>query len=189
MENLRSLYKTIHDATTEKKQLLWENWYKCTSMIQVWYEYKVKFATIKTKAFKLPGLDLTSKPFYNLAPPFLVNLIFIFHWSCLSWQLCMLLKSRGSLTPFFQSYRAGWSSYGDKMFKKYLITRLLSYLSFSFSLVLTFLICKLEEIPQSKLPFKISLNLPIHRPSKNTWFGTSALLSNTHSSMKNSKLG
>lgn len=39
----------------------------------VFYGYKLKFATMKTKALKLSVLTLASKLFYNFVPPFLLN--------------------------------------------------------------------------------------------------------------------
>lgn len=76
-------------------------------MIQVWYEYKLKFAIIKTKALRVPVFILARKPFYNLAPPFLFSLIFYFPYILSLLQLCKLLKGRGFLTLIFQSYSVG----------------------------------------------------------------------------------
>ena len=40
-----------------------------------------------------------------------------------------------------------------EMFQEYILTSLLSYLSFKISLGLTFLICKMQELSQSKITF------------------------------------
>lgn len=48
------------------------------------YGYKLKFATMKTKALKLSVLHLASKFFYNFIPPFLPNWIFIFAMDLIS---------------------------------------------------------------------------------------------------------
>lgn len=96
----------------------------------VWHGYKLKFATIITKALKLSVLNLASKSFHNLHPPFRFN--FYFPIDPASPEIVQAPQRQGlSYAPFLVlTVSVKLKLKAQPMSKNYILTRLLSYLSF-----------------------------------------------------------